>query len=75
VEAPYGAHPTALHARYDYDIDHLEYAFEQSKDEKKFGMYLDQFVYGVNSQRGYLKRIWGSKRLLKLRTNLPARAS
>ena len=75
VEVPYGAHPTSLYAHYDYDIDHLEYAFEQSKDEKKFGMYLDQFVYGVNSQRGYLKRIGGSKRLLKLRTNLPARAS
>jgi len=69
VEVPYGAHPTSLHAYYDYDIDHLKYAFEQSRDEEKFKKYLDEYVYGVDSHLDYLKRIGGSKKLLQLRAN------
>lgn len=69
VEVPYGAHPTSLYACYDYDIDHLKYAFEQSRDEEKFKRYLDEFVYGVDSHIGYLKRIGGLKKLLQLRAN------
>ena len=67
VEVPYGAHPTSLYACYDYDIDHLKYAHEQSKDEEKFKRYLDEYVYGVDSHLGYLKRIGGIERLLQLR--------
>jgi len=73
VKVPYGAHPTSLHACYDYDIDHLRYAFEQSKDEEKFNRYLDQFVYSVGDQFGYLKRIGGPKKLLQLKRNLHLR--
>ena len=73
VEVPYGAHPTALHRHYDYDIDHLRYALEKSRDEEDFKAYLDQFVYGVDDHRGYLKRIGGSKRLRKLRHSLRPR--
>ncbi len=70
VKVPYGAHPTALYACYDYDIDHLKYAFEQSRDEKKFQEYLDEFVCGVDSHSAYLKRIGGLKKLRRLRSNL-----
>jgi acyl CoA:acetate/3-ketoacid CoA transferase alpha subunit len=73
VDIPFGAHPTALHRRYDYDIDHLQYALEKSRDEEDFKAYLDQFVYGVDDHRGYLKRIGGSKRLRKLRHSLRPR--
>lgn len=66
VEVPYGAHPTSLHAYYDYDIDHLKYAFEQSKDEDKFYEYLNEFVFGVNDQIGYLERIGGIRKLQEL---------
>ncbi len=69
VEMPYGAHPTALHACYDYDIDHLKYAFEQSRDEENFKKYLEEFVYGVDNHLAYLKRIGGLKKLLQLRAN------
>ncbi len=67
VEVPYGAHPTSLFACYDYDIEHLKYAFEQSKDEEKFKKYLDKFVYGVKSHLDYLELVGGSTRLLQLR--------
>jgi len=67
VEVPCGAHPTSLYACYDYDIDHLRYAFEQSKDEEKLRRYLDEYVYGVDGHPGYLKRIGGTERLLQLR--------
>lgn len=70
VELPYGAHPTSLHACYDYDIDHLKYAFEQSRDEEKLKRYLDEFVYEVDGHLDYLKRIGGLKKLLQLRGNL-----
>ena len=70
VEAPYGAHPTALHRCYDYDIDHLKYALEKSRNEEDFRAYLDQFVYEVDDHRGYLKRIGGAKRLRRLRQSL-----
>ncbi len=69
VEVPYGAHPTSLYGYYDYDIDHLKCAFEQSKDEEKFRGYLDEYVYGVDSHTGYLNRIGGVERLLQLRAN------
>lgn len=67
VKLPYGAHPTALHKYYDYDIDHLKFAFNESQDEERFKKYLDDFVYGVDSHSGYLKRIGGSQKLLQLR--------
>lgn len=70
VEVPYGAHPTSLHTCYDYDLDHLRYAFEQSKDEERFKEYLDEFVYGVNGYPDYLTRIGGSEKLKQLEANL-----
>lgn len=69
VEVPYGAHPTSMYAYYDYDIDHLKYAFEQSKDEERFKRYLDEFVYRVDDHLSYLKRVGGMKKLLQLREN------
>jgi len=69
VEVPYGAHPTSLYGYYDYDIDHLRCAFEQSKNEEKLRGYLDEYVYGVDSHSGYLNRIGGVERLLQLRAN------
>jgi len=70
VEVPYGAHPTSVHTCYDYDLDHLKYAFEQSKDEENFKRYLDEFVHGTNNHLEYLKRVGGPERLKRLETNL-----
>jgi len=70
VELPYGAHPTALFGCYDYDLDHLKYAIEQSRDEESFRRYLEDFVYGTANHADYLKRIGGPKKLRRLRANL-----
>ena len=73
VEVPFGAHPTSLYTCYDYDIDHLKYAFEQSRDEEKFKRYLDEFVFGVDDHLGYLRRIGGQKKLKQLKKNALSR--
>jgi glutaconate CoA-transferase subunit A len=66
VEVPYGAHPTSLYDYYDYDIDHLKYSYDQSRDEDKFKRYLDEFVFEVENHLGYLERIGGLEKLLQL---------
>lgn len=66
VEVPYGAHPTSLYDYYDYDIDHLKYSYDQSRDEDKFKRYLDEFVFEVDNHLGYLERIGGLEKLLQL---------
>jgi acyl CoA:acetate/3-ketoacid CoA transferase alpha subunit len=66
VELPYGAHPTSMYDYYDYDIDHLRYSFEQSKDDEKFRRYLEEFVFGVDNHFRYLERIGGHEKLQRL---------
>jgi len=73
VRVPYGAHPTSLYPYYDYDLDHMKYAFDQSKDEKAFEEYLKIFVYDVDSHNDYLQRIGGSRRLRQLKSNISRR--
>ena len=73
AHVPYGAHPTSLYDHYDYDITHLTYALQQSRDEADFKAYLDEFVHGVDNHADYLERIGGSKKLLQLRANLRRR--
>ncbi len=70
VEVPYGAHPTAMHASYDYDLSHLDYAFKQSKDEKLFKNYLEKYVYRVCDHMEYLDLIGGDKRLRELKETI-----
>jgi len=70
VELLYGAHPTALFGCYDYDLDHLKYAIEQSRDEESFRRYLEDFVCGTANHADYLKRIGRPKKLRRLRANL-----
>jgi len=75
VELPYGAHPTALFGCYDYDLDHLKYALEQSRDEETFRRYLEDFVYGTANHTEYLKQMGGPKKLRRLRASLGFRGS
>jgi glutaconate CoA-transferase subunit A len=70
VRVHYGAHPTSLYPYYDYDIDHMKYAFDQSREERTFEKYLEKFVYGVDTHDEYLERIGGIKKLRRLRSNL-----
>jgi glutaconate CoA-transferase subunit A len=70
VKVPYGAHPTALFGCYDYDIEHLKLAFDQSRNKQMFYRYLKDVVYDVRSHHDYLRRIVGLRRLRELKANL-----
>jgi glutaconate CoA-transferase subunit A len=74
VEVPFGAHPTAMFRFYDFDIDHLKYSYEQSKDPEKFQEYLNSFVYGLDYFE-YLNRIGGVDKLEQLKSNASSRPS
>ena len=55
VVLPRGAHPTAVHERYDFDRQHLtEYAQSMSSGADERDAYLDRFVRGVDTHAAYL---------------------
>lgn len=68
VELPYGAHPTALYGHYDNDPWWFREYLAASKNEEAFQDWLQQWVFGPGSHRGYLDRV-GEKRLEVLRAN------
>jgi len=65
IEAPYGAHPTACDARYDYDLEEVGKYYAASKSEGTFKQYLEERVLGVADHWGYLEAI-GLERLMRL---------
>lgn len=68
VKVPYGAHPTACYAFYDYDPKHLNLYKKVAEDDSLFKEYLNEWVYGVSSHEEYLQKI-GSEMLLKIKAN------
>jgi glutaconate CoA-transferase, subunit A len=72
VEAPYGAHPSACDARYDYDLDEVGKYYEASRSEKSFAAYLDARVRGAADHVEYLEQI-GIERLMRLTRTRVAR--
>jgi glutaconate CoA-transferase, subunit A len=71
VEAPYGAHPCACDARYDYDLEETQRYYEASKNAATFQAYLADRVRGSSDHMAYLERI-GIERLMQLtRTRVP----
>lgn len=72
VHAPYGAHPTQVFNRYDYDTEMLQDYDACSKSDDAFHRFLEEWVYGVENHDEYLEKL-GAARLQGLR--LPPRAS
>jgi len=68
VKAPYGAHPTACYAFYDYDPKHLNLYRKAAEDDDLFRQYLDEWVYGVSTHDEYIERV-GTASLLKIKAN------
>jgi glutaconate CoA-transferase, subunit A len=68
VKAPYGAHPTGCYGFYDYDPYHLNLYRKAAEDDALFEKYLDEWVYGVTSHRGYLEKV-GQEDLLKIKAD------
>ena len=58
VLVPFGAHPTAVLGRYDYDRAHLmRYSSAAGEGGDAYARYLDEYVFGVESHEGYLERV------------------
>ena len=66
VEAPYGAHPTSCLQLYDYDKNHLAMYAEAASDSQQLEAYLNEYVYGPESNMDYLNRV-GVESLVGLR--------
>ena len=65
VEAPFGAHPTAVLGRYTGDDAHFRDYVAASQTPDGFAQYLDRYVMSPTDHRDYLESI-GSDRLLAL---------
>jgi acyl CoA:acetate/3-ketoacid CoA transferase alpha subunit len=66
VHQPFGAHPTAVFRRYDYDAEHLQLYVTHSK-AGGIEEYLRTYVYGTKNHRDYLEKCGGTSRLQRLR--------
>ena len=59
---PYGGYPTAVYRHYDYDAAYLRAYAEAAKNDQKYNIYQQKYVYGVNSHQELLNLI-GKTRL------------
>lgn len=69
VEVPFGAHPYACYKYYDYDWEHIEYYAKEARDPERFEKYLDEYIFSVDDNWGYLQKI-SLEKILKLRANI-----
>lgn len=65
VHLPYGAHPTALYRRYDYDAAHLRLYAEAARSQRAFDDYVARYVRATDHD-GYLAAVGGPARLATL---------
>lgn len=67
IHQPWGAHPTAVYGRYDYDASHLKLYVEHSKRGEKIGDYIDAYIRGTKDHWDYLEKSGGLKHLESLK--------
>ena len=65
VHLPFGAHPTAVYRRYDYDAEHLALYADASRSQRSFDEYVARFVRGTD-HAGYLAAVGGAAKLATL---------
>ncbi len=68
VEAPYGAHPTALFGYYDNDPWWFKEYLEASQDTELMREWSKKWIFDLYDYQEYLQKL-GEKRLKKLRAN------
>jgi acyl CoA:acetate/3-ketoacid CoA transferase alpha subunit len=66
IHQPFGAHPTAVFGRYDYDAAHLKFYVEHSKSAGRIGEYIDSYIMRTKDHAGYLRKVGPPDRLLSL---------
>lgn len=69
VHQPFGAHPTAVYGRYDYDAAHLKLYVEHSKRAERIGDYINAYIRGTKDHAGYLEKIGGEAHLASLKAD------
>lgn len=68
VHLPFGAHPTAVYRRYDYDAEHLALYAEATRSQRAFDDYVARYVRGTD-HAGYLAAVGGAATLAALRAD------
>jgi acyl CoA:acetate/3-ketoacid CoA transferase alpha subunit len=69
IHQPYGAAPTAVFGRYDYDEAHLRMYVEHAKEPERFKDYLKTFVFGCRDHWEFLQKLGGLRRMEELRAD------
>lgn len=69
IHQPYGAHPTAVFGRYDYDAAHLKLYVEHSKRAERIGYYISEYILSTKDHREYLGKIGGTAQMQKLKAD------
>jgi glutaconate CoA-transferase, subunit A len=72
IHQPFGAHPTAVFGRYDYDAAHLKLYVEHSKRAERIGDYIRSHILETEDHAAYLERAGGAAQLERLQAD-PAR--
>ena len=66
VHQPWGAYPTSVPGRYDYDYEALNRYQAQARSPEDFKAFLDEYVFGTDSFDAYLDRVLTPVRMQQL---------
>ena len=69
IHQPFGAVPTAVFRRYDYDAEHLRLYVEHAQEPKRYQEYLKKFVFDCRDHSEYLEKLGGAKRMEQLKAD------
>lgn len=69
IHQPFGAMPTAVFGRYDYDAEHLRLYVEHANEPKRYQDYLKKFVFDCRDHAEYLDKLGGAKRMAQLKAD------
>ena len=69
IHQPFGAMPTAVFGRYDYDAEHLRLYVEHANEPKRYQEYLKKFVFDCRDHAEYINKLGGAKRMEQLKAD------
>jgi acyl CoA:acetate/3-ketoacid CoA transferase alpha subunit len=69
VHEPWGAYPTALPGKYDYDYEELNRYQKAARDAATFRDYLDKYVYGTSNFSEYLDLTLTPSRMQRIKND------
>ena len=65
---PFGGYPTAVYRYYDYDSKYLRAYADAAKDDEKFKMFQNKYLFGVSSHQALLDLV-GQDRLTAIKAD------